>query len=147
MSKVSFATVALVVVWIFSPQMQGQAAPDQRTPQQVVEHHLDAFTHHDVEAVLSDYTDDAIFIAPKQTVQGKPALRHMFESFLANGTGKTPAPVFEAKVTSEGDVGYEHWVMNPGQPSSMEGTDAFVVRHGKILFHTVVSVGPAAAKQ
>jgi ketosteroid isomerase-like protein len=143
MSKMSFATAALAIIWILLPQVQGQTASNQRTAQQVVEHHLDAFTHHDVEAVLSDYADDAIFIAPKQTVQGKPALRHMFESFLANGSGKTPAPVFEAKVTSDGDVGYEHWVMNPGQPGSMEGTDAFVVRHGKILFHTVVSVGPS----
>jgi ketosteroid isomerase-like protein len=147
MPKKIFTIAALAVIWILSPQMQGQTGPDQQTPQQVVEHHLDAFTHHDVDAVLSDYADDAIFIAPKQTVQGKSALRHMFESFFANGTGKTPAPVFEAKVTSEGDVGYEHWVMNPGQPGSMEGTDAFVVRHGKILFHTVVSVGPAVAKQ
>ena len=118
-----------------------------RTPEQVVKHHLDAFTHHDLDAVLSDYADDAIFIAPKQTVQGKAALRKMFESFFANGNPKTPAAVFEAKVTSDGDVGYEHWVMNPGRPGSMEGTDAFVVRHGKILFHTVVSVGAVSTKQ
>ena len=57
--------------------------------------------------------------------------------------GTEPAPVFEAKVTADGDVGYEHWVSNPGEPGSMAGTDAFVVRHGKILFHTVVEVHSA----
>lgn len=127
-----------------------QSTPDEmRTPEQVVTHHLAVFTAHDVEGILSDYADDAIFLAPKRTVQGKAALRAMFESFAASGGGKgtPPAPVFEAKVTADGDVGYEHWVSNPGKPGSMEGTDAFVVRHGKILFHTVLDVHPAAAAQ
>jgi ketosteroid isomerase-like protein len=145
MSKARLASFALAAITIFPISMQAQNAPDDalsaRTPEQVVAHHLAAFTHHDVEAVMSDYADDAIFIAPKQTVQGKAALRKMFESFLTNN-----APVFEVKVTADGDVGYEHWVMNPGKPDSMSGTDAFVVRHGKILFHTVVAVEPASPK-
>lgn len=29
----------------------------------------------------------------------------------------------------------------------MAGTDAFVIRHGEILFHAVVGVHPAAASQ
>jgi ketosteroid isomerase-like protein len=141
------AALAVFSILPISASTRAQNAPDVRTPEQVVTHHLDAFTRHDLDAVLSDYAEDAIFIAPKQTVQGKAALRKMFEAFFANGDGKTPAPMFEAKVTAEGDVGYEHWVMNPGKPGSLEGIDAFVVRHGKILFHTVVSVGPAGAKQ
>jgi ketosteroid isomerase-like protein len=135
-------------VFSISASASAQDAAAERTPAQVVAHHLDAFTHHDLEAVLSDYADDAIFIAPKSTVQGKPALRKMFASFFSGSSdSKSPAPAFEAKVTADGDVGYEHWVSNPGQPGSMEGTDAFVVRHGKILFHAVVSVGPASPKQ
>jgi len=141
--------VATVLLWaLVATSTQAQNSPEERTPLQVVQHHLDAFTHHDLEAVLSDYAGDAIFIAPKSTVQGKPALRKMFESFFSNsGSSKTPAPVFSATVTADGDVGYEHWVMNPGQPGSIEGTDAFVVRRGKILFHTVVGVGPATPKR
>lgn len=140
------ALLAATLVLSISASTVAQEASETRTPEEVVKHHLDAFTHHDLDAVLSDYADDAVFIAPKQTVQGKAALRKMFASFFANGDTKTPAAVFEARVTADGDVGYEHWVMNPGKPGSMEGTDAFVVRHGKILFHTVVSVGPASTK-
>jgi len=141
---------ALMAIFAAFPAVNSSWAQDaaERTSQQVVQHHLDAFTHHDLEAVLSDYADDAIFIAPKSTVQGKAALRKMFESFFSGaGNSKTPAPVFNATVTADGDVGYEHWVSDPGQPGSMQGTDAFVVRHGKILFHTVVGVGPATPKQ
>ncbi|HEX4001887.1 MAG TPA: nuclear transport factor 2 family protein [Candidatus Acidoferrales bacterium] len=150
MHKAILANLALVTIAILSPAACAPAraqASDTRTPEEVVKHHLDAFTRHDLDAVLSDYADDAIFLAPKQAVQGKPALRKMFESFFVNrGDSKAPAPVFEAKVTADGDVGYEHWVMNPGKPGSIEGTDAFVVRHGKIVFHTVLSTGPASTK-
>jgi len=147
MLKAILASVALVAISILPFPTRAQNALDARTPAQVVAHHLDAFTHHDLEAVLSDYADDAIFIAPNQTVQGKEALRHLFESFFSNSAAQAPAPAFEAKVTADGDVGYEHWVTNPGKPGSMQGTDAFVVRHGKILFHTVVSVRPADAQK
>jgi ketosteroid isomerase-like protein len=145
MKKACIASAALVVFCVFT--IGAQIAPDARTPEQVVAHHLAVFTQHDLEGVLSDYADDAIFIAPKQTVQGKAALCQLFESLFANGNAKAPAPVFEMKVTADGDVGYEHWVLNPGKPGSMAGTDAFVVRHGKILFHTVVEVHPAIATQ
>ncbi len=146
MKKICLLGMALAVFGVWP--MSAQNPPDaMRTPEQVVTHHLAVFTAHDVEGVLSDYADDAIFIAPKQTVQGKAALRRLFESFLASGNGKAPAPVFEATVTADGDVGYENWVSNPGKPGSMAGTDAFVVRHGKILFHAVVEVHPAGASQ
>jgi len=133
---------AILVMACASPvrPQESPAALEARTPEQVVKHHLAVFTQHDLEGILSDYADDAIFIAAKQTVQGKPALQKMFESFTANSKGNAAAPAFEATVTAEGDVGYEHWVSNPGKPGSMAGTDAFVVRHGKIVFHTVVGV-------
>ncbi len=145
MKTACLKSAALVI--LCAVPMWAQDAPEARTPEQVVTHHLAVFTQHNLEGVLSDYADDAIFIAPKQTVQGKVALRHLFESFFATGDGKAPAPVFEARVTADGDVAYEHWVSNPGKPGSMAGTDAFVVRHGKILFHTVMEVHPAVDSQ
>jgi len=134
MVKSTLAAIALAVALIFPLSIHAQNSPGERTPEEVVKHHLDAFMRHDVDAILSDYADDAIFLAPNQTVQGKAALRKMFESFAANKN----APDFKVKVTADGDVGYEHWVANPGKPNSVSGTDAFVVRHGKILFHTVL---------
>ncbi|MGB9070492.1 MAG: nuclear transport factor 2 family protein [Candidatus Acidiferrales bacterium] len=139
----------LLALCTFARQVQPQETTDEaaleaRTPEQVVTHHLAVFRARDLEGVLSDYADDAIFIAPKSTVQGKPALRKMFASFFANASANAAAPAFDATVTSEGDVGYEHWVSNPGKPGSMAGTDAFVVRHGRIVFHTAVDIHPVA---
>lgn len=139
---------ALVLTVILVPPICAQSADETRTPEQVVKHHWDAFSHHDLEAVLSDYADDAIFIAQNQTVQGKAALRQMFgKYFSAPAQAPSSAPSFDVKIASDGDVGYEHWVSNAGKPGALQGTDAFVVRHGKILFHTVVGVHPVAAQQ
>jgi uncharacterized protein (TIGR02246 family) len=150
MSKTAspFLLVAICLIVLFgSSSAQDQERDAARTPERVVEHHWAAFSSHDLEAVLSDYADDAIFIAPNQAVQGKDALRKMFASFFGTGpAGARPTaepPAYDVKITADGEVGYEHWISNPGKPGSLEGTDAFVVRHGKILFHTVVALHPA----
>jgi len=137
---------ALLVV-VFLTCVQAQNPDDLRTPEQVVRHHWEAFSHHDLEAVLSDYAEDAIFIASNQTVQGKTALRQMFGRYFSGATGAPMPPSFDVKITADGEVGYEHWVSDAGKPGAIEGTDAFVVRHGRILFHTVVGVHAAGAQK
>jgi ketosteroid isomerase-like protein len=137
---------ALLVV-VFLPCVQAQNPADRRTPEQVVRHHWEAFSHHDLEAVLSDYAEDAIFIASNQTVQGKTALRQMFSRYFSGATGAHTQRSFDVKITTDGEVGYEHWVSDAGKPGAIEGTDAFVVRHGRILFHTVVGVHAAGAQK
>jgi ketosteroid isomerase-like protein len=153
MKRFWFVTAAMIAACALPvlPQEGNGAAGLQtletRTPEQVVTHHLAVFRAHDLEGVLSDYADDAIFIAPKSTVQGKPALRKMFASFFANSNTNAAAPAFDATVTADGEVGFEHWVSNPGKAGSMAGTDAFVVRHGKIAFHTAVDIHPVTPSQ
>lgn len=145
MRRAAFASVFLAM--LFAIPAATQTADEMRTPEQVVKHHWEAFSHHDLDAVLADYADDAIFIAANQTVQGKPALRKMFESYFSKAQTSNAPPAFEARITADGDVGYEHWVANAGTPGALEGTDAFVVRHGKILFHTVVGVHAASGQK
>ena len=150
MKRFFFAMAAMMVACALPVQPQegnGAAGLETRTPEQVVTHHLAVFRAHDLEGVLSDYADDAIFIAPKSAVQGKPALRKMFATFFADGNANAAAPAFDASVTAEGEVGFEHWVTNPGKAGSMAGTDAFVVRHGKIVFHAAVDIHPVATGQ
>ena len=152
MKRFCVCGAVLLALCTLPRQIQPQEANDEsaleaRTPEQVVAHHLAVFRAHDLEGVLSDYADDAIFIAPKSTVQGKTALRKMFASFFANANANAAAPVFDATVTADGEVGYEHWVSDPGKPGSMAGTDAFVVRHGRIVFHTAVEIHPVAPGQ
>jgi len=145
MLRTILASVILLSAFVFAAEAQTPA--DLRTPEDVVRHHWEAFIHHDLEAVLADYGDDAIFIAPNQTVQGKSALRQMFAKYFSGATDTQAMSSFEVKITADGDVGYEHWLSNAGRPGAMEGTDAFVVRHGKILFHTVVGVHAVEEKK
>ena len=53
-----------------------------RSTQEVLQHHLDALAAQDIEAVVSDYADDASLIAPDVTVTGTVALRDFFTDIL-----------------------------------------------------------------
>ncbi len=140
MFRTFFKLAALAAA--FALPAQPQSGPGDRTPEQVVQHHWTVFNQRDLDATMSDYADDAIFLTSTQAVQGKDALRHLFESFLSTHSG--PTPQFDLKISVQGDVAYEHWVSNPGKPDSMEGIDAFLVRQGKIQVHAVMEYHPAA---
>ena len=46
-----------------------------RTPQEVFQHHAEALGSEDIEAIVSDYADDAIFITPAGVLRGKDEVR------------------------------------------------------------------------
>ena len=57
---------------------------------EVVEHHLASFGQNDLEAVLSDYTEESIIITPDGTLKGldqiRPFFVGLFEGFPTEGT-------------------------------------------------------------
>ena len=46
-----------------------------RTPQEVFQHHAEALGAEDIDAIVSDYADDAIFITPDGVLRGKDGVR------------------------------------------------------------------------
>lgn len=46
-----------------------------RTPQQVFEHHGEALMAEDLDAIVSDYAEDALFITPAGVKHGKDGVR------------------------------------------------------------------------
>src|SRR5690348_11704702 len=94
----------------------------------VLRHHLEALAAGDVEAIVSDYADDAIVISGQHTVRGLDGVRLMFKAVADN------PPKIDIDVTTvEGDVGYITWHSD----TASFGTDTFVVRDGKIVYQTV----------
>ena len=109
------------------------------TTEKVVEHHIQSGNDRNVEAVMEDYADDAILIAPGGIVhKGKQAIRGSFEELVAQGDG--PVVIPDQKVY-EGEVGYVVWTMNAG-PAAIHGTDTFIVKNGKIVVQTVTIFQP-----
>jgi ketosteroid isomerase-like protein len=65
-----------------------------RTPEEVFEHHAGALGAGDLDEIVADYTDDAVFITPAGTLRGKDGIRTAFTRLLtdvpaANWTLKT----------------------------------------------------------
>ncbi len=140
MSKPLLPTLALVLACAF-PAF-ALAGSDGSDPASVVTRHATAFAAHDVDALMRDYADDVVAVLPDKVIQGKSELRGWFVGYFAS-----PGPVFQASLAKvEGDVGFTHWVANPGAAGAVQGYDVFVLRGGKIAFQTSMGVGPLVAK-
>lgn len=107
------------------------------TTRAVVDHHMTVAAAGNIDAVMLDYAEDAIHIAPDGIVsKGKTAIRKIYAALLAG-----PAlSLVVNKSIFERDVGYITWTSNAGNPDEAQGSDTFVVRDGKIIIQTVVMV-------
>lgn len=111
------------------------------SPAEVMEHHRAAAARSDVDALIADYADDAVVLQAGKAVQGKPAIRALFERmFPKPAPGAAPAGAAAMTVKrswSEGDVGFYEWQIGP-----RAGTDEFLVRDGKIKVQAVFFAAP-----
>ena len=95
---------------------------------EVFERHLKALAAGDVDALVRDYAEDAVFISGPKPLRGRDAIEKMFMGIAAN----PPEIVEDARVV-EGDVAYITW----HNDRVAFGTDTFVIRDGKIVCQTV----------
>ena len=95
----------------------------------VLDHHMQALESGDLDDVMSDYTEDSVFISNLGgVITGLEAIRAVFGMAAGTMAG------FElAAEHVEGEIGYVAW-KSDGVPF---GTDTFVVRDGKIAAQTV----------
>lgn len=125
-----------------------------RTPEQVVRHHFAAAAARDLEAVLSDYADDAVIITANGVVRGKDAVRATFTRMMR--APQRGARIAEASTERAGpqivvshftrDVGWLMWAQNAGKPNEVRGVETYLVRAGRIELETVgtVALHPAS---
>jgi ketosteroid isomerase-like protein len=122
----------------------GAALAATLTPADIVARHNAAVAKSDVDAMMADYADDAIVLLEGKTVQGKTAIRTLFDRMFPKPVAGAPATGAAAMTVtrkwSEGDVGFYTW-----ERDAIHGTDEFVVRNGKIEIQSVfIGAGPAA---
>jgi ketosteroid isomerase-like protein len=105
-----------------------------RTPQEVFRHHAEALGAEDLEGIVSDYADDAVFITPDGVLRGREGVRQAFTTLLSEVPGATwevPTQVYE------GDVLLLEWRATSRDGQVAEGIDTFVFRDGLIRAQTV----------
>src|SRR3954453_744128 len=72
-----------------------------RTPQEVFQHHAEVLIGGDLEGIVSDYADDAVFISPSGVLRGKDGIRQAFTKLLADvPTPEWQVPTQFSKTTS-----------------------------------------------
>ena len=105
-----------------------------RTPQEVFQHHAQALGAGDLDEIVADYTDDAVFITPAGVRRGKDGVRAAFTQLLAD----VPNAAWNLKTeTYEGDVLFLEWAADAAQTRVEDGIDTFVFSDGLIRVQTV----------
>jgi ketosteroid isomerase-like protein len=104
-----------------------------RTPQEVFQHHGSVLGAGDLEGIVSDYSEDAIFISPDGVLKGKAGIRKAFTKLLAD----LPSSKWELKQVYEGDVLFLEWSAESAKARTKDGIDTFIFKDGLIRVQTV----------
>ena len=95
----------------------------------ILDHHTEMLDAGDVDGLMEDYAEDAVFISNLGgVVSGLDAIRGIFAATSGGIAGLEPGVEYV-----DGDVAYITWTAD-GIPF---GTDTFVIREGKIAVQTV----------
>jgi uncharacterized protein (TIGR02246 family) len=105
-----------------------------RTPEEVFQHHAEALGAGDLDQIVADYADDAVFITPAGVRRGKDGIREAFTQLLAD----VPDAAWDLKTqVYEGDVLLLEWAADAAATFVEDGIDTFVFRDGLIRVQTV----------
>jgi uncharacterized protein (TIGR02246 family) len=105
-----------------------------RTPEEVFQHHVQALDDGNLEEIVADYTDDAVFISPAGVKRGKDGIRAAFTQLLSD----VPNAAWDLKtVTYERDILFLEWAADAATTRVEDGIDTFVFSDGLIRVQTV----------
>ena len=105
-----------------------------RTPEEVFGHHVEALGAGDLDEIVADYSDDAVFISPAGTKHGKSGVREAFTlllSDLPNADWSLKTQIYED------DVLFLEWAAEAEHAKADDGIDTFIFRDGEIRLQTV----------
>ena len=100
----------------------------------VFKHHVDSMMALDFPAVLSDYTDESVFMSPGGSATG---VAKIGEAMAGMADLLTPENLAKFEVSAQdinGEYVYLAWSI-PGVVAF--GNDTFRIQNGKIVLHTV----------
>ncbi len=112
---------------------------DEKTTQQVLDHHFKAFVENDLEEVMADYTEESILITPDRTYRGLAEIRENFVNAYA-ALPRDSTIVKLIKNLAIKDVGYIIWEADAPTLEFKNSSDTFIIHDGKILRQTFIGV-------
>ena len=103
--------------------------------------HLNAIAQG-VDAIMLDYTSDAVLITQDAVFRGPAEIRVFFERFMADAPPELFAAFAVTRLETNGEIAYLLWKAEPFIPFA---TDTFVVRNDRIVAQTFAMFAPAPA--
>ncbi|NES64466.1 MAG: nuclear transport factor 2 family protein [Okeania sp. SIO2D1] len=104
---------------------------------QVWAHHIEAWDANDLDAIMSDYTEDSILVLNNTVKKGIQEVRSVFDNLFklfSNGENIISPEVIE------GEIIYITWNFTPTNDHNYFGTDSFVVQNRIITYQTIGSL-------
>ena len=142
-----FAVAAVTLTFI-----AGAAQAAGSSPAEIVQRHV--ASGGNIDAIMADYANDAVVLQNGRAIQGKPAIRQLFEAMFGGGRAASSAPaqgnvpraagrpkMSVDKVWQEGNVGFVNWHLGP-----MHATEEFVTKDGKIAVQAIFMAGGPPAR-
>ena len=94
-------------------------------------HHLSSFLHNDLEAVVSDYSDESVLVTATASYTGPAEIRRFFAQLMAQfPTQKTNFQL--DKMVVDRELVFIVWHATTPTLKVPLGTDTFVLKDGKI---------------
>ncbi len=110
----------------------------EKETEAVYNHHQQAISARDLDAIMEDYAEDSIIIvnvAP-EPLRGLTAIRSFFAQFFEVWSPELQSTVSLARQDVEGEIVYTVWSAGPTMPF---GTETHVIRDGKIRVQTAAA--------
>ena len=101
--------------------------------------HLRSFQENDLDAIISDYTEQSVLITQKNTYKGIAEIRGFFSSIIVD------FPKYNTKfdldfLSIHDELAFIVWHATTPSIKIILGTDTFVIQDGKIHLQTFVDM-------
>lgn len=100
----------------------------------VIDRHNAVVAAGDLDAIIDDYSEDAVILTPEGVRTGHSGVREFFGEILERLAGMDLDIV---NTRSSGDYLFLEWVGRSPEKAVSDGVDTFVVENGKIALQSV----------
>lgn len=111
-----------------------QTVPLEKQTELTLHNHLKAFGTGDVDVIMTDYADEAVFITPEGVLHGKREIRPLFEGLVEDFPPGTAIDVKQEHI--DGEMAYLVWTAESEKYHVPFATDTLIVRDGEIVRQT-----------
>lgn len=110
----------------------------EKSTEEVVNNHLEVFAKGDLDGIVSDFSDEAVFFKMDGVLRGKKEIRKLFKELLK--LMPTGSDIQIEQLFIEGELAYLYWSGESEHARIPFATDTIIVRDGKIVKQTFAAL-------